>query len=164
MWNQHGVPHKGWTCIGIDDVGDGIDADERPDYFEVCEMCGQEGVRYLHIMEHPDYNDHLRVGYRCAEKMEDDYINPLRREKDMKNRMNRKKSFMRQEWRLNRNGNFVLRYKGYNITIMKSRYKNGEFGVIFANDGVWSYNGQPINSLDMAKALAFEMFDDYSRQ
>ena len=45
LWNQSGIPHKGWTCVGVDDVGDGIDADERSDYFEVCEMCGQEGVR-----------------------------------------------------------------------------------------------------------------------
>jgi len=76
------VKNLSWTCIAVDDVGDGIDAYERPDYFEACEMCGQEGVRYFHVMEHPSYNEYLRVGYRCSEKMEDDYINSLQREKE----------------------------------------------------------------------------------
>jgi hypothetical protein len=30
-WSQRGVPHKGWTCIGVEDLG----REDRA----ICEMC-----------------------------------------------------------------------------------------------------------------------------
>lgn len=45
-WSMPGVPHKGWTCIDIEDLG-------APD--AVCEMCERQDIRYVHAMEHPDY-------------------------------------------------------------------------------------------------------------
>ena len=63
-WSQGGVPHKGWSCIDIDDVGDD---------FVTCQMCETQPVRYVHTMEHPDYPDTLDVGCVCAGNMEQDY-------------------------------------------------------------------------------------------
>jgi hypothetical protein len=55
-WTQAGVPHKGWTCVDIEDLG-------SPDH--VCEMCEVQPVRYVHSMEHPNHET-LRVGCVCA--------------------------------------------------------------------------------------------------
>ena len=52
-WSQAGVPHRGWTCIGVDDL-------EEPDH--ICEMCEHAEVRYVHVMTHPDYEGELLVG------------------------------------------------------------------------------------------------------
>ena len=66
--------------------------------YEQCEMCGQEKIRYVHVLQHSDFNGELRVGCVCAEHMTDDYINPQKSERELKNRLNRKKNFMRREW------------------------------------------------------------------
>ena len=59
--------------------------------YEQCEMCGQEKIRYVHILQHSDFNGELRAGCVCAEHMTDDYINPQKSERELKNRLNRKK-------------------------------------------------------------------------
>lgn len=112
-WDKKGIPHKGWTEIGIEDLGEEVDFGEEIRY-ERCEMCGNEKIRYVHIMTHPEYRGELRVGCDCACKMTDDYENPEARERDLKNRVQRKKNFMKKEWRqVVRSGNFTLKYKGH---------------------------------------------------
>ena len=91
--------------------------------------------------------------------MTDDYVNPLEREKDLRNRVNRKRNFLKQDWRLNRNGNYVLHYKGENVTIMKSNY-GSNFGIIFRGERVWTYQGRKIYDFETAKQVAFALFDD----
>jgi len=65
LWDKEGVPHKGWKCVGMIDLGedaDDMDIEARKDeLYEECEMCSQEGVRYVHVMQHPDYPYELRV-------------------------------------------------------------------------------------------------------
>jgi hypothetical protein len=36
-------------------------------------MSGNEKIRYVHIMEHPDLDETFEVGCVCAEKMSGDY-------------------------------------------------------------------------------------------
>jgi hypothetical protein len=45
-WSQSGVPHKGWLCIEIEDLG-------SPDL--TCEMCESREIRYVHHMQHDSY-------------------------------------------------------------------------------------------------------------
>jgi hypothetical protein len=49
---------------------------------EICEMCEFAEIRYVHIMQHPDYPETLRVGCVCAENMGDEYARD--REKDFR--------------------------------------------------------------------------------
>ena len=63
-WGRPGVPHKGWVCVAVDDLG-------HPDH--VCQMCQKELVRYVHTMAHPDYPDRLDVGCVCAAHMCEGY-------------------------------------------------------------------------------------------
>ncbi len=56
-WAEAGVPHKGWTCVGVHDL-----EQER----QTCEMCEGQVIRYVHAMEHPEYPGTLSVGCVCA--------------------------------------------------------------------------------------------------
>ncbi|MFR7918790.1 MAG: hypothetical protein ACLU4L_05395 [Anaerostipes sp.] len=158
-WNKVDLPHKGWTEIGMEDLGENTEFGEEIEY-EQCEMCGNEKIRYVHIMKHPDVDGELHVGCICASKMTDDYVNPEKRERDLRNRSNRRKNFMKQRWNVHpRSGNYVLRYKGENITIMRSKYGQG-WGVIFRGENQWQYHGRKIYDLNTAKLVAFNLFDE----
>lgn len=54
LWDKEGFPHKGWRCVGMIDLGedaDDMDFNARKDeLYEKCEMCNQEGVRYVHLI------------------------------------------------------------------------------------------------------------------
>lgn len=60
-WTQAGVPHKGWTCIDIEEL-------EEQDH--LCEMCEARHIRFVHVMEHSDHGETLRVGCVCAGHMD----------------------------------------------------------------------------------------------
>lgn len=108
LWNTMDIPYKGWTCVGMIDLGEGAEDMEfearRAELYDECEMCRQEGIRYVHIMEHPDYEGQLKVGCICAEKKEIDYIAPRKRENDLRSRHKRKISFLKREWEYIPNG------------------------------------------------------------
>ena len=72
-WDKTGIPHKGWQHIGVEDLGEGISSGEEIPY-EHCEMCGNERIRYVHILKHPDFPHELRVGCDCAEKLIIGYV------------------------------------------------------------------------------------------
>ena len=36
-WDNPGVPHKGWTLICVEDLGEDVSGDEEIEY-ETCEM------------------------------------------------------------------------------------------------------------------------------
>jgi hypothetical protein len=70
-WSERGVPHKGWVFVAMEDVEDDL---------VTCEMCETAQVRFVHIMRHEQYQGELRVGCICAERMEEDYTGPRKRE------------------------------------------------------------------------------------
>jgi hypothetical protein len=75
-WATHGVPHKGWICVDVEDLG-------APD--EICKMCETQEIRFVHYMRHPDYPHDLGCGCICAGKMEEDYEGSRQRETILKN-------------------------------------------------------------------------------
>jgi hypothetical protein len=111
-WSQPGVPHKGWKCIGIEDL-------EEPD--ETCEMCEKETIRYVHIMEHPDYGE-LRCGCVCAGNMEEDKKRAEEREKKRKNLTKRRINWLTRRWRVSAKGNEFLNTDGANIVIFRQSF------------------------------------------
>ena len=129
-WSEPGVPHKGWTCVGVEDL-------EEPS--AICEMCETQEIRYVHAMTHPEYASELHVGCVCAEKMEDDYIGPRLREKALRSAAGRKKRWLGRKWKTSARGNSYINTDGFNITI----YPNG--------DGTW---GGRIEERGTARAVA----------
>jgi hypothetical protein len=66
-WDQPNIPHKGWTCVDVIDLRSGEASSKEADY-ATCEMCGNERIRYVHIMEHAALEGNLSVGCVCAER------------------------------------------------------------------------------------------------
>src|SRR3954453_13548367 len=115
-WSQVGVPHKGWSCSGVDDLG-------SPS--AICQMCEVQEIRYVHTMTHPDYEIDLEVGCVCAKRMEEDYVRPRLRERALRSAARRKKCWLSRNWRVSARGNSYINTDGFNITIYRR------------SDGVW---------------------------
>lgn len=116
-WSKPNVPHRGWSCISVEDLGS-LD--------EICEMCETQEIRYVHFMKHPDYESVLGVGCVCAERMEEDYAGPKRRESALRNAAGRKRRWLTRKWRISAKGNAYLNVDRINITIFQKR--NGSWG------------------------------------
>jgi len=90
-WNISGIPHKGWTLSTVIDIR-GDDQSEDETCYEICMMCGNEKIRYVHIVSHPNVSEEFKVGCVCAEKMTNDYTSPRHIENKLKNKTNRRLS------------------------------------------------------------------------
>lgn len=113
-----GVPHKGWTCVGIEDL-------EVPS--DICGMCESAEIRFVHFMQHPDYSEVLGVGCVCAEHMEGDYAGPKERERTLRSLARRRKAWLGRAWRVSAKGNRYLNAEGFNLTIFQKSDGQGAF-------------------------------------
>jgi hypothetical protein len=87
-WSQAGVPHTGWACVDMEDLGEPS---------ETCEMCETAEVRYVHVMRNPAWGD-LRVGCVCAARMEQDSKAAQERESGLKKYASRKRKAAEKEF------------------------------------------------------------------
>lgn len=115
-WSQAGVPKKGWSCIGIEDLGEPS---------AQCEMCEDKKIRYVHLMEHPNYPEALECGCVCAGEMEEDYSGAQKREADVKNAARRRSRWLARKWKISQSGNHYVKTDGFHI-------------VVFQKSGAWS--------------------------
>lgn len=107
-WRMEGVPHKGWTCVNIDDL-------EEPSH--LCEMCEAQEVRYVHTMTHPDYPQPLQVGCVCAGNMEQNIELARQRESQFKNKQKRRIKWLEREWLISHKGNPFLNVDNFHIVL-----------------------------------------------
>ena len=154
-----GAPLDGWYCTGCYDVREkGLD-------YATCELCGHSKVRFIHMMENPNWPEALEVGCICAAAMEDDEFAAKERENDLKNWVNRRQSFISKEWNIARNGNPWIRAKGKMVFINPrgagySVYIPRQFG---GGAYVERYRGEPILTIEEAKLAAFDLIDPPGR-
>ena len=127
-WSQPGVPHKGWRCVSVDDLG-------APD--AICAMCEMQEIRYVHYMQHSSFHEILGVGCVCAARLEDDYDAPDQRERALRNAAQRRSRWLDRNWQTSARGNPYLNTDGLNITVFQRSPTLGELG---------SWTGPPINS------------------
>ena len=117
-WSERGLPHTGWACVGVEDLGEPS---------AICEMCDRQEIRYVYSMQHSDVpNRTLEVGCVCAEKMEGDYKYPQQREKMLKNAAQRKKKWLSRQWRTSYKGNHYLNTDGFNVVVFQK--SDGSWG------------------------------------
>lgn len=109
LWKRDDVPHTGWTCIGITDLGEPCG---------VCEMCGYQIIRYVHHMVHPNYHQ-LNVGCVCAGKMEGNVEAAKKREQEFKKKQSRLENFRNRKWKESRNGNAYAKIKEHLVVLYK---------------------------------------------
>lgn len=139
LWNNPGIPHKGWFLAGsIEDGGSPIHR---------CEMCNKPDIRYLHPVTHPDYGN-LTVGSECAEKLtEDAKVNYER--KNLEKTNNRLKHYINHGWEQHSNNLWLRTYHNYNAAVM---YINGYYRyAIFDNIRPWHFK-----TINEAKQASFE--------
>jgi hypothetical protein len=122
QWDQPGIPHKGWKCVDVVDLRGGGESADETDY-ATCEMCGNEKIRYVHVMEHADLENHFNVGCVCAEKMSDDYAGPRVRETRLRNRAARRTRWLQRKWRVSAKGNSFLNVEGRNLGVYPTKTK-----------------------------------------
>lgn len=73
-WKANGLPRKGWRLVDV------IDTEELSSN---CEWCGTD-IRYEHHLYHDEQDLQSISGCVCAEHLTDDYVNPKKREKELK--------------------------------------------------------------------------------
>ena len=152
-WTQQGVPHKGWQFQSLEDLGDLVGT---------CEMCETQSIRYVHYMEHPDYDGALGVGCVCAGHMGENYEAAKERESRFQARANKRRRWMRTTWKESRRGNPYMNRNGLNIVIYPSGSR-WAYRILDRKTGrEWVASG--LRSENDAKAAAFECYADLQEQ
>jgi hypothetical protein len=153
VWDRPGVPHKGWPCLDVEDH-------EEPCF--TCEMCGYPAVRFVHVMEHPEYPDEVSVGCVCAGHMEDDQAAARERERVARNAAARRgrlpdryrRAFDRWSnpwlWRVSEKGNSWRTFRRSRVVIFPDSRTPGCWKS--AVDGWFS---PPLASAEDARIAAF---------
>ena len=124
LWKRDDVPHEGWTCEAIYDLGEPAG---------VCRMCGHQIIRYVHVMSHPAYPRKIGAGCVCAGRMEGDIERAKARENAFKNRQARLETFLRTPLKRSRNGNEYMKYKGELVTVLRDKYREGYYKSVCRN-------------------------------
>ena len=124
LWKHDEVPHFGWNCVGVEDLGAPVG---------ICEMCGYQIIRYAHQMVHPKYQS-LSVGCICAGKMEGDIDEAKRREAEFKNRQTRRINFFKRKWKQSKKGNEYLKVDGHIVVIYKLAKANNSWKYSIDNE------------------------------
>ncbi len=149
LWKRDDVPHSSWICTGITDLGAPVG---------VCEMCGHQIIRYAHHMVHPQYRP-IVAGCFCAGKMEGNIDAARERERNLKNQLARKESFLKRQWKRSKNGNQYLKIRGHVLVLYK--IKNGG-GWKYAIDS--SFAGEVLSSRESAILAAFQAFERIEKE
>lgn len=85
------LPTTGWYLARMEEL----------EYAEhICELCGKEKIRYVHIMKHDYIDKRIDVGCICAGHMLNDYDTPQQTEYEFKKKLSRKETFMNKVWQV----------------------------------------------------------------
>jgi hypothetical protein len=134
LWKAPGFPKLKWDCVDVIDLNpDELPGDEVE--YETCEACGRYPVRFVHCLVHDEWDDEIRVGCLCAEKLTRDRVNPRRREDELRKRAAARARWTTRRWRRSAKGNLYLKAKGHRIVVMPSRFVEGW---TFSADGIFS--------------------------
>lgn len=152
-WSQPGVPHKGWQFQSMEDLGEPS---------ETCQMCETQTIRYVHYMQHPDYEGVLGVGCVCAERMEENYTAPKERENQLRQKAPRLTKWMQREWRRSSKGNAFINHMGFNIVLYRSR--NGWTYQVTNRETKETRHKSGFRTEDRAKRSSFDCFEEMRSQ
>lgn len=146
-WAQGEVPHRGWDCVGVGDLGEPA---------HLCEMCERAHCRYVHTMEHPEYPETLAVGRICAENMEGvPGAAKLREEGLIRSAARRRAWASRSGWHLSKKGNPTIKTSGLRVTVFKSGDGYG-FSILRLFDEDKAFSKKVESTPGGAKLAAFD--------
>jgi len=148
-WSESGLPHSGWSCVDVDDIG-------APD--EICGMCLSQPVRYIHVMRHPYRSETIRAGCICAGHMQGDLAKAAARDKTMRSRSSKKKHWLRRkEWHISARGNWTITVDDYRVTVF-SRTEGVSWKVAAGKVGRDPiFSARSVATIDEAKFAGFDL-------
>jgi hypothetical protein len=149
-WKQSGIPRKGWTLLDVIDIREDGQSESDTDY-ETCMMCGNEKIRYVHVVEHSEVSSEFRVGCSCAEKMTEDYVNPARREKEIRNRSGRLLNWTKKQWKKSKNGTYYLKIEERLLLIFQDK-KTSKYKVKIGD----TFGKKAFDKIEKAKVAVFK--------
>jgi len=153
-WAAHGVPHTGWRCIAIKDLGD---RNPRP----VCEMCDLHSIRYVHEMQHPHYRDILYCGCVCAGHMEEDPEGAHQREDRFRKEQARREKWLSRRWRPEWPLGEYVKTGGFRVIAWKNAVGAGYCARVEHHaTGRQRQSKLFYPTLDAAKLAAFDVMND----
>lgn len=157
MWKKRDVPQKGWLSVEVCDLrydqGDGYTP-------AVCEMCGNEHLRFVHTLRHPKFPHMLAVGRVCAEKMQSDYWRPQAREQLLAGRHARRSKWSTRKWNLSASGNPYLNARGWNVVVFPSPRFADHWSYRITKNEDTHFSDQPFPSVETAKLAAFDRMEE----
>ena len=152
-WDKPDIPHKGWICVDVFDVRAAGESVEETNY-ETCEMCGNERIRFVHLMRHQEHDGELRVGCRCAVKMSGDYVTPKKREQALRSRADRRAKWLARKWRRSAKGNLWIKAGDYHVVVAAELGQLGKFrGFINNKRGRFLYESEDAARLALFDAI-----------
>ena len=140
LFSIEGFPHKGWFFVDCEDV---------EDCREICEACGRQEIRYVHILKHPNFFREIRVGSECARNLCEGY-NSAEIERLTKQKYNFIKS---KCWKTSKKGNPTIRKNNYRVTITHTFNWNFVISSAYLPKEIWGNN---FTTEIIAKKAAFD--------
>jgi hypothetical protein len=157
---DNSLPRTGWRNVNTIDLGEDASIiyskSRRKEFFIKCQICKRE-IRFVHVMEHPEYVGQKHVGCVCAGRMEGDKNTPLAREKELINRHTCKMNFPGLDWKESKKGNPYLIYHGELVTIIKN--SRSVYSIAYKGKFYDEFNGKKITNRTDAKFAAFDIIN-----
>ena len=75
-----------------------MDVEDHEDRLALCAVCETHPIRFVHVMEHPDFDGQLRVGGDCAGFTADDSEEAPRRNNEFRNYCSRRGGWIGRRW------------------------------------------------------------------
>jgi len=150
LLDNPGVPRDDWRCMEVADVREKRGA--PPEI--LCEMCGTARIRYVHVMEHDNFDEILGVCVACAEKMTGDTVNPARIEKQIRTKSEARDRWLGGHWYLSARDNWVTQVNGVNMGVFPVKFQHGKWACRIENK---FFKGMH-DSAEAAKHALFEEF------
>lgn len=144
LYSEPGFPHKGWEESDCEDLGEGN--------YETCQACEKQEIRFVHILDHPDYPESIRVGCVCAENLTEDYSL-----KSKENLARRCRNFINSKRWEKKEKFLLISYEGHKVMIYK---ENDFYKVAICKSPVrrdkWCFGEREFSTLHEAKKAAFK--------
>lgn len=151
MLKKIGGPLDGWVCEEVIDF-------EEAEY--KCQLCGYPAVRYIHVMQHTEYAEKIKVGCICAGIMEGNILAAKERDNKEKRRSGRKSNFLKKKWDAINPNVWSLKYKNRLITIERNYFYKREFYIININGDQYHWkDNRRMDSFLTAQHYVFDLID-----
>lgn len=148
-----GLPTSGWVCESVIDL-------EKAEF--TCELCGHEGIRYVHVMACDAYAGSLSVGCICAGVMEGDILAAKEREHEARKRSQRKHSYLKRQWTETSEDCWQLKFRRKDISIQKHEFRgNAYFTIDISGDAYQWKDNRRMTSFLTAQHFVFDLLEDY---